>query len=142
MCSLHGVSHCNTLQHTATCCNTLQHAATRCNTLQSSQRMLHAVTQKRGCECVHCDRVLHCNTLQHSALCCNTLQHAATLAENATCCKKCDMLQHKNEVVDVFIAMGLYTATHYNTLQHTATCYNTLQHTATHCYTLQRSQRM
>jgi len=77
------VTHCNTLQHTATHRNmpqhtariapvwheyfmtgtnhsrhtTLQHTATRCNTLQ------HAAT--------------HCNTLQHTATHCNTLQHTA-----------------------------------------------------------------
>jgi len=28
------VTHCNTLQHTATHCNTLQHTATHCSTLQ------------------------------------------------------------------------------------------------------------
>ena len=28
------ITHCNTLQHTATHCNTLQHTATHCNTLQ------------------------------------------------------------------------------------------------------------
>ena len=70
-------THCNTLQHAATCymlarelahseafhtescrCNTPQRTATHCNTLQ------HTAT--------------HCNTLQHTAIDCNTLQHTAT----------------------------------------------------------------
>ena len=45
--SISHISHCNTLQHTATHCNTLQNTATHCNTLQ------HTAT--------------HGNTLQHTA---------------------------------------------------------------------------
>jgi len=46
------MTHCNTLQHTATHCNTLQHTATHCNTLQ------HIAT--------------HGNTLQYTATHCTT----------------------------------------------------------------------
>ena len=48
------VTHCHTLQHTASSCNTLQHIPER----RSEQ---HTAT--------------HCNTLQHAATRCNTLQH-------------------------------------------------------------------
>jgi len=48
------ISHCNTLQHTATHCNTLQHTATHCNTLQRT--------------------ATHCHTLPHTATHCNALQ--------------------------------------------------------------------
>jgi len=70
------VTHCNTLQHTATHCNTLQHNAifSRCFCLTSlaspprkNKTLQHTTT-----------RCKHCNTLQHAATRCNTLQHTAT----------------------------------------------------------------
>jgi len=56
------VSHCNTLQHTATHSNTQQHTATHSNTLQHNAAF--------------------CNTLQHPATPCNTLQRTATLGRS------------------------------------------------------------
>jgi len=97
------VTHCNTLQYTATHCNTLQHTATHCNTLQHI--------------------AIHCNMLQHAATLCyiedcyrmksskikrNTLQLTATLQHTAT---YCNSLQH--------------TAAHCSILSHpTAQCDN------------------
>jgi len=56
------VSHCNTLQHTATHSNAQQHTATHSNTQQ------HAVAQR--------------SILQHTATLCNTLQRTATLGRS------------------------------------------------------------
>jgi len=47
-----GVSHCNTLQHTATHCNTLQHTATHCNTLQHTANVL-TVSATSFFTCMH-----------------------------------------------------------------------------------------
>ena len=120
------ISHCNTLQHTATHLNRLK---VRTNLeiqivigLSADDLRLVPVRKKGIVEVV-----LHCNTPQHNATHCNTLQHTAT---------HCNTLQH--------------TATHCNTLQHNATQCNrkkeiivvtlpcdALQHTGTHCNTLQ-----
>ena len=127
------VTHCNTLQHTATHCNKLQHTATHyisralshlgslwlfatARYCSETTPMSHTATQK--CNTLNItNSATHCNTLQHTAAHCNTLQHTAT---------HCSTLQH--------------TTTHCNTPQHTATHCNTLQHTATHCNTLQEVQ--
>jgi len=70
------VTHCNTLQHTATRCHmlpkstthcyTLPHAATRCNMLP------HAATHTLQ------HAAIHYHTLQHAVTHCNTLIYAAT----------------------------------------------------------------
>jgi len=157
------MSHCNTLQHTAT-----QHTATHCNTLQ------HTAT--------HCSRSLRygtLNTLQHSATLCNSLflSHTHTHLHvagschahggggrtrstrphvthmNGSCHTYLNESRHthewaqrrrrKNTFCESFsknwslnhVSLGRlqHTATHCNTLQHNATHCNTLQHTATHC---------
>jgi len=89
------MTHCNTLQHTATHCNTLQH--TRCKTC-TYYRLLQGFFAKKAynfifptnrshpisactCSLPHCAwgneiwggyDTVHCNTLQHSATLCNT----------------------------------------------------------------------
>ena len=70
------VTHCNTLQHTATLYSTLQHSATLCNTLQ------HSCSVEKRLSTLSQDTVWNtfsvsssCNdTLQHTAAHCNTLQ--------------------------------------------------------------------
>ena len=57
------LTHCNTLQHTATQCNTMQHTATHC--IHRRRTALRQMT--------------HCNTLQYSATHCNTLQRTASI---------------------------------------------------------------
>jgi len=59
------VSHCNTLQHTATHCNSLQHTATHCNTLQHTET--HSNTPQHT--------ATHWNLQQHPALPSNTNLH-------------------------------------------------------------------
>jgi len=66
-------THCNTLQHAATCGNMLQHVATHCNKLQHTAS--HTVAHSGGI--VHFEtgrpfRATHCNTLQHIATQSNT----------------------------------------------------------------------
>jgi len=90
------LTHCNTLQHTATHCNTwpiLQDTATHCNTGKSCCRC-YAWTWMVSFGVLQA----HCNTLQHTATHCNTLQHTAT---------HCNTLQHGHP--------------RCNCLQHTAT---------------------
>ena len=73
------VTHCSTLQHTATHpkhnCDALQHTATYlqhiCNTLE-----LHSTTQQLHHTAPHCNTLQHTAPhLQHTATHCNTLQH-------------------------------------------------------------------
>jgi len=88
------MTHCDTLQHTATHCSTLQHTAAHCNTLQ------HTAT--------------HCNTLQHTATHYNTLQHTA--AHGST-------RQHtaaRGSTRQHTAAQWQHTAAHGNTRQHSA----------------------
>jgi len=92
------LSHCNTLQHTATHCNTLQHTATHCNNTRTGPlpRLsrenvwnVYFLFQPTGTLQL---TATHCNTLQtlqqhrtaycHTATHCNTLQHSATLCNN------------------------------------------------------------
>jgi len=91
---LFGVSHCNTLQHTATHCSTLQHTATHCSTLQHTAA--HCSTLQHTA--VHCNTLqhtaAHCSTLQHTATHCNTLQHTA--AHCNTLQHTCNALQRTN----------------------------------------------
>ena len=71
------VSHCNTLQHTATHGSTLQHT---CNTLHHT-----AITEAVSCvynvtTCHFSYTAIHGNTLQHTATHCNTrAPHCITL---------------------------------------------------------------
>ena len=154
------MTHCDTLQHTATHCDTLQHrhsdvaqfAATpllppvhtqrqHCNTLQrrhSGQICCCNKLQQICCvatvaTCVH--TVTHCNTLQHTATHYNAQQHTATQVFRLSC----NLLQHYYYYLCTHCNTLQHTATHCNTLLHTATHCNTLQHTATHCNTLQRT---
>jgi len=75
-------SHCNAL---ATHCNTLQHTAT-CLSVLMQMMFFHMYDGLGG------------NTLQHTATHCNTLQHTAThrnkLQHTATHRKTCNTLQH------------------------------------------------
>jgi len=109
----HTATYCSTLQHTATHCNTLKITATHCNTLQMKT---HAGYPRWKITLQH--TATHCNTLRYTATHCNTLQHTATLCNSAACWLS---------------SMKYHTATHCNTLQHTATHCITLQHTAAHC---------
>jgi len=116
--------------------------------LRCSGKFLH-------CNTLYCsiDAATHCNILQHTATHCNILQHTATHC-NALCCSidaatRCSTLQqiatHYNmkctsqKSRKALRCANVYSATHYNTLQHTATYYNTLQHTATYYNTLQHT---
>ena len=132
------ITHCNTLQHTASHCNTLQYTATHCNTLQHTATHCTQMTFPRclSCETV-CRHITHCNTLQSTATHCNTLQHIAThcntLQHTATRCNTLQHTLHSNATPSMFVA-GDCVSTHH-TLQHTATHCNTLQHTATRCNT-------
>jgi len=81
------LTHCNTLQNTATDCNRLQqHTATYCNISCGACRCLAGV-------------LVHCNTLQNTTMHCNNmLQHAATHCN--TRCFECgcfNILQHSVE---------------------------------------------
>jgi len=76
------ITHCNTLQHTATYCQTLQHTAK------------------------------HCNTMQHTAAHCSTRQHSATQSCAAVCCSMlhcvavcCSMLQYYIQLVHICILL-------------------------------------
>ena len=64
----HTISHCNTLQRTATHCIALQHTPAG-----GTDAIIH---------CVHSSLLqrtaMHCNALQRTATHCNTLQHTAT----------------------------------------------------------------
>ena len=78
-------------------------------------------------------KFLHCNTLYCSidaATRCSTLQQIATHYN-----MKCTSQKSRKALR----CANVYSATHYNTLQHTATYYNTLQHTATYYNTLQHT---
>jgi len=107
------VTHCNTLQHTAT-------QAFRSDLLLP-QIATNLLQLYRCYLCTHCDKLqhtaTHSNTLQHTATHCNAQQHTATqvfrLSRN--------LLQHS-------FTTCAHTAKHCNTLQHTATHCNTLQH--------------
>jgi len=90
------LTHCNTLQHTATHCNTLryttpqcdtlQHTATRCNTSATHHNNTPGLCEARGVQITARERLLlfsshklitHGNTLQHTATHRNTPHHTA-----------------------------------------------------------------
>ena len=117
------ITHCNTLQHTATQCNTgdsvMQHnsmhaACMHYNTLQHTSTHDNMLQQA----------ATHFSTLKHIASCCNKLQHTAT---------------HRGYMRWCFRALRnllwLLVTRYCNT-----TLCNTLQHarTATHCNTLDK----
>ena len=81
---LHTITHCNTLQHTATHTLIVEgkvvlHTATHCSTLQHTAT--HTLTLE-GKVVQH--TATRCNTLQHAATRCNTLQHTATRCNTHT----------------------------------------------------------
>ena len=76
------LSHCNTLQHTATYYDTLRHTSTHCNTLQHTTTLgnLETLLSKKEVQKdpwildrYFFDIVGTCDTLQHTATHCNTL---------------------------------------------------------------------
>ena len=102
----YSATHCNTLQHTATCRHILQHAATHRGT--SSVDRYGSTSYLSYCP------------LQHTATHCNTLQHTATPKDNVAEVQN-DTARHCKTLQD--------TATHCKTLQRTAT------HNHAHMYT-------
>jgi len=138
------VSHCNTLQYTATHCSTLQLTTTHCITTQHTAthcNILQHTAKSRPCCWMWTTfwfpyhTAMHCNTLQHTAAHCNTLQHTAT---------HCNTLQHTATHCNALQQAGLTArcGQYYNfrvTLQHTAMHCNILQCTAKHCHILQRT---
>ena len=128
-----GLTHCNTLQHTAihckTQCNTLQHTSTHCKTPHASTHWQWLLDEAglNVNQVLILDLDVHqgdgtaaifqgTRILQHTATHCITLQDSRA---------NCNALQR--------------TATHGNTRQHTATHGNTLHHAAAHCTTLQHT---
>jgi len=100
------ITHCNTLQHTATHCNTLQHTAPQQSTDHAALNRQHTAT--------HCNDKLqhtlisHCNTMQHTATHCNTLQHTATHC-NTTSADHAALNGHKDTVIALWEAIEAYT---------------------------------
>ena len=133
--SCRAATHCNTLQHTATCCNTLlQHTATHCHKQTWSCRVIfrterhcntlnHTATNKPGVAESLCRAATHCNTLQHTAA------HHSILHDTV---KHCSAHTWSCRVIVLRCSTMQHTATHCNTLHHTAAHCNTLQHAATH----------
>jgi len=115
----HTATHCNTLQHTATHYNTLQHITTHCSTLQHTAthcNTLWYITYLSPQKCLGMHtHISHCNTLQHTTPHCNTLQHTAT----------------HSVVHYIHLSPQKYLGSH----THISYC-NTLQQTTTHCNTL------
>ena len=116
------ISHCSTLQQSATICNT-----------DSCPRMIDESTVVDGSFSPNLNSITN-STLQNTATHCNLLQHTATsLALPAHG-------QRERNILIIIVAKRqlnpkYHTATHCNTLQHTATHCNTLHHTVTHCNT-------
>jgi len=115
-------THCNTLQHVATCRNTLQH------TLHTNRDLKAGCCPMRTAEPTLQLIATRCNALQHAVTHCNTIQHAAT---------QCKSLQH-NAAYCSTLQIGASTHAAARSGFYCAHC-NTLQHTATHCNKLHRT---
>ena len=115
------VTHCNTMQHTATQCSTKQ---------QTSRRDMGSLSSEM---CITLSNTLqhtatHCNTLQHSATLCNTLQHSATLY---ICGHPNTPLPHaESHVTQCRCSVLQCVAVCCSVLQSVAECCNVLQCTA------------
>jgi len=138
-------THCNTLQHTATCCNA-QSPAVECPVYDLAFDILqHSAALQQARPCSWMPSVQPC--FQNTATHCNILQHTATrkgMQLNAQCTTLLSTLQH----TAIHCNTQQYTATHSNTLQNTAIprvvqssaqCTTVLSHAATHCNILQHT---
>jgi len=77
--SLHfTVTHCNTMQHTATHCNTLQYTAAHCNAGNMCVSSIFA--------CPAAATPSHGSALQHLTTHCNTLQHRKYVRQQIVAC--------------------------------------------------------
>jgi len=117
------ISHCNTLQHTATHCNTLQHAATHCNTLQYTSCPTHAIHASKAERTIVHPRSIH----SYSSVFIRGLTHSRDIYLN-------DLRAHLLKGHTLQFIKGCMTM-RCNMMQHAATRCNTLQHAATRCNT-------
>ena len=114
------MTHCNTLQHTATHCNTLQNTATHCNTCHSKYVGIFALGSVQTHHC--CPARSDCDKLR------NTMQHNETHSKT---------LQHMSQQVRGHFSASEQTRHCCPARSDCSKLRNTLQHTATHCNTLQ-----
>jgi len=108
------VSHCNTLQHTATYCNTLQHTVKRCNTLQYAP----GGRQSDGCSVA------------------SRPQSPRALGYLSESCLARMCVIRITHTVHTHTHTHTLTHTHTHTHTHTKTHTHTQSHTHTHTHTL------
>jgi len=104
----HTATHCNTLQHTATHCNTLHHTATHCPTTINGPRRAQPTTLCNSLQWLQHTLISHCNTLQHTATHCDTPQQTATHC-NTTSADHAALNGHKDTVIALWEAIEAYT---------------------------------
>jgi len=117
------MTHCSTLQHTATHFNSLQITA-----LEHQHSLQLSAVHRKSINQMSVSYTLFGSILQHTATRCNTPQHTATHRNTQLKQHGCIAYKHRQ----LFVA-------HCNTLQHAATHCTTPQHTATQCKTLQHN---
>jgi len=126
------VTHCNTMQHTATQCSTKQ---------QTSRRDMGSLSSEM---CITLSNTLqhtatHCNTLQHSATLCNTLQDCIYVGTRTPPSRT---LSHMSlNVVAVCCSVLQCVAVCCSVLQSVAECCRVLQSVAVCCSVLQCTKR-